>query len=220
MNKDKKILIAHYNENLNWINNLNFDGGIDVYSKTINNNDGKFISVNKGQEVPMYLKYIIDNYDNLPKKTLFLHGHYTSQHQDFTSRFICENVNWDCDLFFSVNRREWYQEVSQNYQLSQGAYDVWIKNYWYVFEPFLNFPQEGLFFYSGAQFVVDKSLILQHPKSFYEHLYQWVLTENINLPRGSSDEIISRIFEYSWHYIFTKNHIEPKKQSGEIFKLN
>lgn len=212
----KKILIAHFNEDLSWSNNLKFDGEIIIYSKTNNSIPERYVSVNKSQEVPMYLKYIIDNYNNLPDKTLFLHGHSKSQHQDFDSRFICENVKWDCDVFFSVNRREWYQEVSKNYQLSENSFDVWLTTYWYLFEDFLPFPKDGVFFYSGAQFVVDKKLILQYPKSFYENLYKWSITEEINLPPQTSDEISSRVFEYTWHYIFTKNPIEKHKTNHEI----
>jgi hypothetical protein len=213
----KKVLIAHFNEDLTWINNINFDGPIEVYSKTIHDYEDRFIPVNKGQEIPMYLKYIINNYNDLPDKTLFLHGHSSSPHQDFDSRFIIENVKWDCDYFFSVNKRNWYQEVSSKHQISKGSFDIWLKTYWYLFEEYLPFPINGLFFYSGAQFVVDKSLILQYPISFYEKLYQWVITETINIPPGTSDEISSRIFEYVWHYIFTKNPIENERINNEIF---
>jgi len=217
MNKNK-IVIAHYNEDLSWTQNLKFDGEIVIYSKTIQSNPHRYIPINKGQEVPMYLKYIIDYYDNLPDKTLFLHGHSTSPHQDFDSRYIIENLNWDCDNFFSVNKREWYQEVSKNCQLSKGSFDIWLKTYWYKFLEILPFPDNGLFFYSGAQFVVNKELITQHPKSYYEDLYNWVLTEEIKMERGTSDEIMSRIFEYTWHYIFTKNSVEVARGHDEIFK--
>jgi hypothetical protein len=214
----KNILFAHFNEGLGWIENLNGDYNKIVYSKTIDYNKERFIPINKGQEVPMYLKYIIDFYDNLPEKTLFLHAHLNSPHQDFDSSYIVENLNWDCDDFFSVNKREWYQEVSKNYQLSQGSFDVWLTKYWHKFQDFLPFPENGLFFYSGAQFVVSKELILQYPKYFYENLYDWVLTDTINLPPQTSDEIISRIFEYTWHYIFTKKPVEVTKSNQEIFK--
>lgn len=205
------IIISHFNENLEWFYTLKGNFNKIIYSKTIKDDSKFHIPVNKSQEVPMYLKYIIDYYDNLPEKTLFLHAHLNSPHQDYDSKFISENVNWDCDDFFSVNKRDWYQEVSKNFQLSKGSYDVWLKKYWYLFQDFLPFPEDGLFFYSGAQFVVGKDLILQYPKYFYEKLYNWSITEEINLPPHTSDQISSRIFEYTWHYIFTKNPKENKK---------
>lgn len=211
----KKILIAHYNENLEWTSKLNFDDEIVVYSKTIQTIPERYININKAQEVPMYLKYIIDFYDKLPDKTLFLHGHLHSPHQDFDSKYICENLNWDSNNFFSVNKREWYQEINKNYT-SWSVHSIWLRNYWYLFEEYLSFPEDGLKFYSGAQFLVDKKLILQYPKSFYEKLYNWSITETINIPPQTSDEISSRIFEYTWHYIFTKKTIEDKKTYNEI----
>jgi hypothetical protein len=211
------IIFAHFDEDLTWVESLSGDFNKIIYSKTIDSDPNKFIHINKGQEVPMYLKYIIDYYDNLPERTLFLHAHLSSPHQDVDSKFICENVKWESDYFFSVNKRDWYQEVSKNYQLSKGSFDVWLTNYWYMFKEYLPFPENGLFFYSGAQFVVHKNLILQYPKSFYEKLYNWVLNDTINIPPQTSDEIISRIFEYTWHYIFTKNPIEKNKLSNEIF---
>ena len=210
----KKILIAHFNEDLNWSNNLNFDGDVIVYSKTNKSIPERYVDINKSQEVPMYLKYIIDNYHNLPDKTLFLHGHSNSIHQDYPSRFICENVKWETADYFSVNKRDWYQEVSNNYQAPQHN---WLKVYWYLFDSYLPFPTDGVFFYSGAQFVVDKKLILQYPKSFYEKLYVWSITENINIPPQTSDEISSRILEYTWHYIFTKSPIETKLSNEQLF---
>lgn len=206
----KKIIVAHYNENLSWINETKFEGEKVIYSKTINDDLNKFIPINKGQEVPMYLKYIIDYYNDLPDKTLFLHGHFNSPHQDVNSKIICENVNWDFSDFFSVNRRDWYQEVSKNYQLSKNSFDEWLFNNWEIFDGYLDFPKNGLFFYSGAQFVVNKSLITQYPLSFYENLYKWILNTDI------SSVITSRIFEYTWHYIFTKNPIENKTSLENI----
>ena len=157
----KKILIAHYSENLDWLSTLNFDGEIVIYSKTNQTIPERYINVNKGQEVPMYLKYIVDFYDNLPDKTLFLHGHLNSPHQDFDSKYICENINWSVSDFFSVNKRDWYQEVSKNYE-TWKVHGLWLKNYWHLFEDYLKFPDNGLQFYSGAQFLVSKKLILQY----------------------------------------------------------
>lgn len=213
----KKIVIAHFNENLDWIQDLNFDGEVVIYSKTDQSNPERFIELNKGQEVPMYLKYIIDNYGSLPDSTLFLHGHLHSPHQDYDSKFICENLNWGLSDYFSVNKRDWYQEVSNYYSLSGPAFNVWLKQNWYIFQNLLDFPENGLFFYSGAQFVVSKESIMSHPKNFYVNLYDWVLSTSIDIPPQTSNEIVSRIFEYTWHYIFTKNSVENKYSYGEIF---
>lgn len=214
----RNILIAHYKEDLSWLDEFEFDGNIIVYSKTDHRDPKRHISINKSQEVPMYIKYILDNYDDLPDKILFMHGHSDSPHQDYPSRYICENVDWNHEMFFSVNKRDWYQEVSSNIQVSSGSFDIWLRKYWDIFSEFLSFPENGLRFYSGAQFVVDKSLIIQYPRLFWQRLYDWSISEEINLPGYSSDYVSSRIFEYTWHYIFTKDPIEPQKEYSQIFK--
>ena len=192
----KTVVVAHYNEDLDWCIKLSKDYDIRIYSKT--NKNFNFIDNNKGQEIPMYLKYIIDNYNNLSDKTLFLHGHKTSHHQDYSSDFIIQNVNWNLNDFFSVNRRNCYQEVSSTFEYSEGAFNNWLRNNWNVFENELKFPEDGLFFYSNAQFVVDKKLILQYKLDFWIKLYDWISNTDL------SNIISSRIFEYVWHYIFTK----------------
>jgi hypothetical protein len=151
------------------------------------------------------LSYIIDNYENLPEKTLFLHGHGNSYHQEYSSADLISKINWNAADFFSVNRRDYYQDKLEDENFG------WVIQNWNIFEKYLPKP-EKLIYYSCAQFVVDKKLILQYPKEFYVDLIKWIETNNI------SDYISSRIFEYMWHYIFTKNPIEPKRKYSEIFK--
>jgi len=188
-----------------------------IHSKTDKNYN--FVDNNKGQEAPMYIKYIIDNYNNLSDKTLFLHGHKKAHHQEHTSDYIIQNINWNISDFFSVNRRHGYQELSSNVELSEGAFNHWLRDNWKVFENELKFPEDGLFFYSNAQFVVDKKLILQYDIDFWIRLYDWITTTEL------SNIISSRIFEYVWHYIFTKktkenivDDIFTKRKLKKVYK--
>lgn len=202
---EKAIMTAHYHEDISWLNCTDLPKF--VYSKT--NKNYRLVEKNKGQEVPCFLSYIIDHYENLPIKTLFLHGHRISSHMDFNIDFIIPILNWDCDSFFSINRRSWYQEISQKVYLDRDAYDVWLKHNWHLFGDYLPFP-EKLLFYSGAQFVVHKDLITQYPLKFWINLYDFV--QNTDL----SNFITSRIFEYTWHYIFTQNPIEKEYIYNDI----
>jgi len=206
-----KIIIAHYNEDLNWVLKLNNEFDILIYSKT--NKDYNMIDGNKGQEVPMYLKYIIDNYDNLPEKNLFLHGHQNSLHQDYPSDYIIRNVNWENSDYFSVNRRDWYQEVSDKHQISNNSFRGWLEKNWEIFQNKIDFPENGLFFYSGAQFVVSKKLIKQYDIDFYQNLFNFIQKTDLD------SVITSRIFEYTWHYIFTKQNMENKYDIKDIFNI-
>lgn len=206
MTVEKAIMSAHYNEDLSWLDCTDLPKFI--YSKT----DAKYrlVEKNKGQEIPCFLSYIIDHYDNLPVKTLFMHGHRFSGHMDYNADEIIPKLNWDLDDFFSINKRSWYQEISEKVHLDDDAYDVWLAQNWYIFHGLLPFP-EKLLFYSGAQFVVHRKLILQYPVSFWKYLYNWVQTTDL------SNFITSRIFEYTWHYIFTRNPIEKQYTYDNIF---
>ena len=194
------VVVAHYDENLNWCLNLDSSFNIIIYSKT--NRNYHFIDHNKGKDVPMYLKYIIDNYHNLPDKILFLHGHQMSYHQDFPSDYIIKNVDWNSSEYFSVNSRNSYQEVSSKFSKSENSF-TWLRDNWSIFGGELPFPEDGLFFYPSSQFVVSKELITQYKKEFWINLYKWIETSELD------SFISSRIIEYTWHYILTKN---PKDQ--------
>lgn len=202
---NKIVLISHYNSDLTWLKEINVP--YVIYSKT--NKNENFIDFNKGQEVPMFLKFIIDWYDKLPDKVLFFHDHLTSPHQDFESTFIINNVNWNLDSYFSVNKREWYQTIEKN-SATEPMGITWVNDNWYIFEKFLE-KQEKYCFYSGAQFVVSKELILAYSKLYYEYLLNWIKETKL------SNYITSRIFEYTWHYLFTKNPIEKEYKNKDIF---
>lgn len=209
MKIDRAIMSAHYNEDLSWLDCTDLPKFI--YSKT--NSNYRLVKKNKGQEIPCFLSYIIDHYDNLPTKTLFMHGHRISGHMDYDADYIIPRLNWDLDTFFSINKREWYQEISEKVHLDEGAYDVWLLQNWHIFHGILPFPKK-LMFYSGAQFVVHEDLITQYPKQFWKYLYDWV--QNTHL----SNFVTSRIFEYTWHYIFTRNPIEKQYTYSNIFLNN
>lgn len=200
------VVISHYSEDLQWVKQIDQSIKVFVYSKT--NKDFNYYPINKGNEVNLYLKYIIDNYNNLPDKILFLHGHSNSYHQDHDSVFICNKVNWNCNNYFSVNRRDYYQEVSPFFNARQYG---WVKDNWnQIFSNYLQLP-EKIFHYACSQFVVDKSHILQYEKKFYENLLNWINLTPLD------NAISGRIFEYTWHYIFTKNNIENKYNDVKIF---
>ena len=73
-----EIVIARYDEDLNWIlNNTKYSQMTTVYNKGQNNIDEslKTISINNvGRESHTYLYHIINNWDNLADRTVFFQG--------------------------------------------------------------------------------------------------------------------------------------------------
>ena len=99
---DVRVASSHFNEDLHWINLIKYP--TDIYSKTIKNKN--FIPFNKVQEAPAYLKYIIDNYYNLPEYTIFVHGHLDSLHQDMNIIEKINSLKFD-DKIINLNRPDW-----------------------------------------------------------------------------------------------------------------
>lgn len=194
------VVVAHYKEDLSWIKNVSSE--VFVISRTIDSPTR--VMHNKGNEACLYFEFIINHYDSLPDKMLFVHGHQNSYHQDFPADYIANNLLWDAADYFSVNRRDYYQRDFVN--VSEWRYLVDNKN---VFEGHIPFP-ENLRYYSCAQFVVDKKCVLRHSKETYQHFNNWLINTNID------NFISARVFEYTWHYIFTGDITELQKEYSEI----
>ena len=47
-----------------------------------------------------------------------------------------------------------------------------------------------------AEFIVARERVLRHPRAFYEHLRDWIITTELDRYRSG------RVFEYVWHYMF------------------
>lgn len=185
------VVSSHYKEDLNWVNLVNYP--VKIYSKTIKNQN--FIDFNKVQEVPAYLKYIIENYNNLPEYSIFVHGHLTSEHQEDNIVNLINNVKLDKPII-NLNRKDWFQTISKGDEFKDRKFS-WIEENWKdLIGNYLTMPS-SFSFPSCAQFAIHKSCIQQHPIQFWQHLFDWC--KNTNLENFVS----SRIFEYIWYYIFS-----------------
>jgi hypothetical protein len=195
-----KCVIAHYNENIDWVKNIKIP--YEIYTHNTGNSFN-FVVGNKANEATLYLKYILDNYNNLPEYNLFIHAHKKSTHQDYDIDFLINNINWNLAEYFNINKRSYYCIMDNNNWKDQFN---WVLANWNIFEKHLDIPK-FLHFYSCAQFMVKKSLIIQNDIGFYLDMYNYL--QETSLP----NDISGRIFEYMWHYIFTKNVVETKQDN-------
>jgi hypothetical protein len=100
------LIIARYNENLDWIENIpkNLNINIIIYNKGLDNINYNSIKVgNIGRESHTYLYYIIENYNNLADINIFIQG------DPFT-----HNPNFIYDLY-KINTYEDIQPLSYGY---------------------------------------------------------------------------------------------------------
>ena len=209
------IVIARYNENIDWIKYIDtnlFD--IFIYNKgnniNINNIHYKIINLdNTGRESHTYLYHIINNFDNLPEKIIFTQAH---PFDHVINTFIDEINNFNnCSVnffYFSKNILNIQYDKNENKFIEFGNLngDNW-QNYHELNSPisttmkkmFENFEEQQLIliFGTGAIYGVNKELIIKNKKDFYVNCID-ILNSSSNLK--NPDE--GHSFERLWYYIF------------------
>ncbi len=179
--KNLVVVICHFKENLGWVSNLNHP--YVIYNKNPNN-AGKyhFDLPNVGFDTIVYLKYIIDNYDNLPDYVCF------SQDDPFyhCPNFLTKVNEFDFTKKFHPLGISYIRTVDQivketiDYADSVGIkYELPIK------------------FINSAQCIVSKELILMREKESYQRIKD-------SIP----NQVISHtnyLIEYLWPTILNFN---------------
>jgi len=191
------IVVSRYNKNVDFVYKINNGNNINVliYDKE-NPNNPLNIPVNKGNEASVYLKYIIDNYDNLSDFTFFMHDdEYTWHHSGSIIDKFNEAVASN-QMYYNINNNcHWNTHNSINkdhYKDLLKWYDEYIEKY----IPISKVPNNSDFIYSylgSAQFLVHKDLIKNLPKEFYKNIYDWIITTDL------SNFMSGRYLEWTWH---------------------
>jgi len=186
----KHVVIAHYNENLNWTKNL-------IYPYTIisRNNIPKEVPPNKGNEASAFLEYIVYNYENLPDICIFVHGHRNDWHHKENIDEKISRLDYSYN-YYNIN--DFKSDYLKNHIREFNA----LKNNIHIFNTVLNkkINVEFIKYRSCAQFYVKKENILMNSKYSYIKLYNFLMDTKI------SSYWSGRFFEYLWHYIFTNNY--------------
>lgn len=194
INKNVQVVIAHYSEDISYLDKICYPfvllSNHSIQSNTI---------PNRGNEALLYIKYIIDNYNNLPNYVMFLHGHRTSwAHRDIPSEEIVQNTTFNsdyCDLDgFYVNIESEMKKLL--YILSH------VKAYLQPFIPFNIFQKKYFKLYLKAEFYVSKKAIKQYSLNDYVTLYEGLMAFT-----KISGWDIGFLMEFLWSYIFTKKII-------------
>jgi hypothetical protein len=185
-------VVSRYKKNTDWCYKLKNINKFYIYDKETPENEYN-IPVNKGQEASVYLKYIIDHYDNLGDFTFFIHDDEYAWHHSGSIIKLFDEAVASNKLYYNINDRnvlgsiisnKWYIEIL-------NWYDDFIERY----IPIRSLPQKDwtLNHRGSAQFLVHKSLITKLPREFYENLYEWITTTHL------TNEKTSRFLEWTWH---------------------
>ena len=179
-----KIVVARYNEKLDWINNLENviiynKGNDDIYLNTIKHPIMKLPNV--GREGHTYYQYIYDNYNNLDDYTIFLQGNPFDHSpnlfktiKDIELLIKQEKINFK-------NISEWI--ISMSLEGCPCHHGLPLKDVYKKL--FVNKDEitNSFQFGAGAQFIVSKETIQKHPKEFYLNIIN-LLNYDINPIEG------------------------------------
>jgi len=191
------IVVSKYNKNVDFVYKINNNKNINVmiYEKE-NLNNPLNIPVNKGNEASVYLKYIIDYYDELTDFTFFIHDEEYSWHHSGSVIDKFNEAIMSNEKYYNINDRcSWYRKNL----IDKGTYNEllkWYNKYIEDYIPISKVPNNSDFIYGylgSAQFLVHKDLIKNLPKEFYIKIYEWIITTD--LPNWLS----GRFLEWTWH---------------------
>uniref|UniRef100_A0A6C0HZX8 Uncharacterized protein n=1 Tax=viral metagenome TaxID=1070528 RepID=A0A6C0HZX8_9ZZZZ len=212
-----EIVIARYNENLNWLNDEPFnDIPVIVYNKGPNENFIKNEHIYKivplpniGREMHTFFYHIIENYENLANVTIFLVGSTDSPWKMEKAKPVVLKIKETNNTTMSCNEDENIMNKIQEFQIdnymSSNSNNSDINNdenmkksdirpygKWYE-STFVNNEKNTCIGYNSV-FGISRKHILQKPKSYYENLLNQV-NDHQNL------ETVHYI-ERSWYAIF------------------
>ena len=185
-------VVSRYKRNVDFVYKLKNINKIYIYDKETPENEYN-IPVNKGNEASVYLKYIIDNYDNLTDFTFFTHDDEYAWHhvgsivdcynEAVKSNKLYYNVNQKC-ILGSIISNPWYNDILD-----------WYNTYIEKYIPMNSLPKKDWTqgYRGSAQFLVHKSLITNLPLEFYENLYNWIITTDMTNDKSG------RFLEWTWH---------------------
>ena len=194
-----EFVIARYNENLNWLDNL-LDPEqmkkVTVYNKGPDNVPGSIRLPNIGREAHTYLTHIINNYETLAEKVYFLQGNpvdhflfYGIQPTFYHfQKFLTLNENGKTSNFQRHEISYGHRENRKCVQKSGMCLGEWFEK---VFG--IKYPNNVIVSY-GACFGVTREKIRARTKEFYIEL---------NKSLDTIDPEIAYFLERAWYYIFT-----------------
>lgn len=208
--KQVDIVVARYNENLDWL--VNYSSICKIYNKGNDDINTNFKSIerlpNVGRESHTYLHHIIKNYDNLAKITLFIQGNI-SDHvpKDTMPIEYCTNLITSATINgYSKNA------YCHNVGMMSATYDLKLHDKWpklkdsgYCFGEWLtrvrnlagkkyHIPFGSIQWYKNGIFAIDSKIIKYHPKAFYEQLAK-MIDDHVDPEAG-------HYFERAWYEIF------------------
>ena len=220
---DVTIIVARYNEDIQWLtplmnNVIIFNKGNELHLKN------EILLNNVGRESETYLNYIINYYDKLPNIVVFTQANI-SDHRDMDGiEYLTNLINETFDHDKSIASKIHYETNNfyywdKNWNIKDYIYyleDNYKNNTPVVFEDWFKqninceYPNP-IHIYTNGIFGVKRELILQNPIEYYKKLITEV-NHHINPSEG-------HFLERSWYYIFSRNFNNYSSAEKNIFTI-
>ena len=211
---DLELVIARYNENLDWLDYLSKQSVIYNKGEKIYNEEKykKIINLpNVGRESHTYLYHIINNYNNLAEQTLFCQGNIDNSipyimglNRSLTPLNYIDSLYNEAEIMgYSLNQYAGNLYLDENGQFknfkitSFGTQTIKDSNHtlgtWYK-NVFTEPCPERIPWYMKATFCISRNKILTRKKSFYQDLIKYLYDH--------PNPEVGHFFERTWVKIF------------------
>jgi hypothetical protein len=202
-----ELVVAHHTENLNWLRNLP-----DGIQKTVYTKSPEPITEhttiplpNVGREAHTYLHHLVRRYDSLADWTIFCQGKPFDHAYDFKKtvrefRPEPQAFRWLGHLIDTDDKQG--HRLFVPWSKNEDRRDLDLSGFHRAL-----FDTDGPDLYTfvlGAQFAIHKTMLLNRPKSFYEH----ALRISVTFPEAA------HCFERSWDKVFDVVGIDPDWLAG------
>jgi Protein of unknown function (DUF3431) len=194
-------------EDVSWIQQELPDLETAIY--TVDDPEAPYkVPENKGHEAMVYLTYIIDNYNELPDTSIFIHSHRITWHNNdllksdaskMLKRLNNERVARDgyfnlrchqhpgCPDWIDLKKTE--EDINKKEEVLFAK--VWAELH--IDDPMPDTLAQAC----CAQFAVSRDRVRSIPLARWHHYRNWLLNTDMD------STVSGRIWEYTWQYVFT-----------------
>ena len=215
------IVTSHWKEDLTWLTKSKFPVVlIDKEGADPSPFVPQHVIPNLGLESTAYLKYIIENYDNLPEAVAFIHGHETAPHQNHDRPLleVIEGANWSKYGFIPLGNTHWAEGFLDEFVPTKDGISYVVRLHTFFQSLCIpikgGIPDKGAPWIHdlGAQFVVTRERILANPKKLYEGWY-YIFNNNLDFTKE-----FAYIMEKTWHVTFGEDAVHMPQKDWFTFE--
>jgi hypothetical protein len=189
------LVVARYNENLNWLRRVPEAFRVTIYDKSGEAESGTIALPNVGREAHTYFWHVVQHYEQLADVTIFCQGRPFDHAYDFhqTLRDLAESpvINGFLPLGHIVDTDDAQgRRLFTRWSKNEDGHELDMRGFHQAL--FQSCGPEEYTFRLGAQFGVTRQLIQKRPRDFYQRALQ----VSIEFPDAA------HCFERSWPLVF------------------